>query len=146
MSDLNNHLMNSLCDYEFDHVGIAVKSIHEGSSFYKSLGYHLGHIEEIPTESVRVAMFELKNNSRIELLEPMGDEGPVAKFLKKRGPGIHHICLRVNQLDKLVLQLKKAHIRLINEEPRQGASGCRIVFVHPSSNNGVLLELSEAQP
>ena len=143
MNDLSNHLKNSLDNYEFDHVGIAVESISEGSSLYRALGYEVGEIEEIPSESVRVAMFELKNNSRIELLEPIGDKGPITKFLNKRGAGIHHICLRVKELDNLISHLKTINIRLVNENPRLGAGGCRIVFVHPSSNNGVLLELSE---
>ena len=143
MSDLDNHLTKTLGDYEFDHVGIAVESIKEGSSFYQALGYELGEIEDVPSESVRVAMFELGNNSRIELLEPIGNKGPVAQFLKKRGPGIHHICLRVREIEAVVARLKAANIKLINESPRPGAHGCRVIFVHPSSNSKVLLELSE---
>ena len=137
------HLNPHECEYEFDHVGIAVHSIKESCHFYLALGYKLNEVEEVPTESVRVAMFELANNSRIELLEPIQDKGPIAKFLSKRGPGIHHICLRVKDLDSVVAQLKTQNIRLINEKPRLGAHGTQVVFVHPSSNNGVLLELSE---
>lgn len=137
-------LVQNLGDYELDHVGIAVESIEEGYYLYRALGYPLGEIEEIPSESVRVALFELGNQARIELLEPLSDEGPIAQFLKKRGPGIHHICLRVRQIRAVVSRLKAAGIRLVNEEPRLGARGCQVVFVHPSSNNRVLLELSEA--
>lgn len=153
MSDLNNNLTKSLLttenlgDYEFDHVGIAVESIEGACGLYKALGYKLGQIEEVPTEMTRVAMFELANNSRIELLEPLrGGEGPIAQFLAKRGPGLHHICLRVKGIESVVSRLKAAGIRLINEVPKPGAHGCQIVFVHPSSNNRVLLELSEAAP
>ncbi len=133
----------ALGDYEFDHVGIAVPSIKEGAFFYNALGYQLGEIEEVPSEFVRVAMFELANSSRIELLEPLGNEGPVAKFLSKRGPGVHHICLRVHKIENVVDRLKEAGVHLINERPRLGAGGCRVVFVHPSSHNKILLELSE---
>lgn len=146
MSDLNSNLTNTLGNYELDHVGIAVESIEESYSLYRALGYKLGEIEEVPTESVRVAMFELGNNSRIELLEPTRDEGPVAQFLAQRGPGIHHICLRVKEIEAVVSRLKAANIRLINERPRLGARGCRVVFIRPSSHHKVLLELSEAAP
>ena len=79
----------------------------------------------------------------IELLEPLSSESVIAKFMDKRGPGIHHICFRVEGLDNLVLKLKDLGVRLINEEPRAGAHGCRVVFVHPKSTGGVLVELSE---
>ncbi len=135
--------MNLPIDYEFDHVGIAVKSLGEGEKVYLAMGFKAGHTEEVPSEKVRVRMFELGNNARIELLEATSPESPVARFLEKRGPGIHHICLRVKDIRKSLLGLKAANIRVINEEPIQGAGGCEVAFIHPSAAGGVLVELSQ---
>ena len=129
--------------YSFDHVGIAVKSIEQAQGFYQALGMQIAGIEEVPTEKVKVAMFELANHSRIELLEATSEDSPIHKFLEKRGPGIHHVCLRVDDIEGAVAKLKEAGMQLINEEPRPGAHGCRVVFVHPKSTGGVLLELSQ---
>ena len=85
----------------------------------------------------------MENGANLELIEGLGEESPISKFMKSRGPGIHHICLRVQNLDGLVAQLKGKGVRLINEEPKLGAHNCRIVFVHPKSTGGVLVELSE---
>ena len=97
----------------------------------------------MPSEKVRVGFFETLNKTTIELLEPTAEDSPIAKFLSKRGPGIHHICFRVEGLDAMVQHLKDQGVRLINEEPRVGAHNCRVVFVHPKSTGGVLVELSE---
>ena len=86
---------------------------------------------------------ETKNGANLELLEPTSDDSPIAKFLDKKGPGIHHVCLRVEDLEAKLKELKASGVRLINEEPKQGAHGCRIAFVHPKSTGGILLELSE---
>ena len=130
-------------EYSFDHVGIAVKSIEEGAAFYKALGYEVKNIETMTSESVKVAMFELSNDSRIELLEGTSGESPISRFLNKKGPGIHHICLRVKDLRATLLKLKAQNIKLINDEPKKGAHGCEIAFVHPKSAGGVLIELSQ---
>ncbi len=129
--------------FELDHLGVAVKSLEEGVKFYRALGFKEMPIEEVPTEQVRVGFLHLANAASIELLEPTSDESPIAKFMVKRGPGIHHVCLRVKGIDGVVAQLKAAGVRLINETPRPGAHNCRVVFVHPASTGGVLLELSE---
>ncbi|CAN5685263.1 methylmalonyl-CoA epimerase [soil metagenome] len=129
--------------FELDHLGIAVKSLEEGAAFYRALGFTEMPIEEVPSEKVRVGFFNLDNRASIELLEPTSDESPIAKFLAKRGPGIHHVCLRVQAIDEVVAKLKAAGVRLVNETPRPGAHNCRVVFVHPASTGGVLLELSE---
>jgi methylmalonyl-CoA/ethylmalonyl-CoA epimerase len=129
--------------FELDHLGIAVKSLDDGAKFYRALGFSEMPIEEVPTEQVRVGFLHLDNAASIELLEPTTDESPIAKFLAKRGPGIHHVCLRVAGLDDVVSKLKAAGVRLVNETPRPGAHNCRVVFVHPASTGGVLLELSE---
>jgi methylmalonyl-CoA/ethylmalonyl-CoA epimerase len=90
-----------------------------------------------------VAFLDLQNSSRVELLEPTESASTVAKFIDKRGPGIHHICLRVKLIDEVLKNLKNAGIKLINETPVRGAHNCRVAFVHPSSTGGVLIELSE---
>ena len=127
---------------ELDHIGIATQSI-EGSPFFKTLGLEVGGLEEVPTEKVKVGFFQTGNNASIELLEPTSGESPIAKFMDKRGPGIHHICFRVQGIDDLVAHLKASGVQLINEVPRVGAHNCRVVFIHPKSTGGVLVELSE---
>jgi methylmalonyl-CoA epimerase len=129
--------------FELDHLGVAVHSLEEGAKFYRAMGFTEMPSEEVLTEKVRVGFLNLDNRASIELLEPTTDESPIAKFLAKRGPGIHHVCLRVQGLDAVVEKLKTAGVRLVNETPRPGAHGCRVVFVHPASAGGVLLELSE---
>lgn len=129
--------------FELDHLGVAVRSLDEGVKFYRALGFTEMPVEEVPTEMVRVGFLNLDNKASIELLEPTSDESPIAKFLAKRGPGIHHVCLRVKGIDEIALKLKAAGVRLVNETPRPGAHSCRVVFVHPASTGGVLLELSE---
>ncbi|MBX7230865.1 MAG: methylmalonyl-CoA epimerase [Bdellovibrionales bacterium] len=130
-------------DFSFDHVGIAVHELQQGFLFYQALGFQKISVEEVPREKVKVGIIELKNQSRLELLEPTSEESPIAKFLNKKGPGIHHICLRVQDIDGVLLKLKTAKIQLINEEPVLGAHHCRVAFVHPRSTGGVLLELSQ---
>lgn len=131
--------------FELDHLGIAVKSLAEGAKFYRALGFTEMPTEEVPSEMVRVGFLNLGNNASIELLEATSDESPIAKFIAKRGPGIHHVCLRVKSIDGVAAKLKAAGIRLINETPRLGAHNARVVFVHPASTGGVLLELSEKE-
>lgn len=132
-------------EFNFDHVGIAVKSIEEGASFYSALGLDVTHTEEVASQKVRVAMLKLSNASQLELLEPTAEDSPIAKFLQKKGPGIHHICLRVSNIEACLLRLKQEGYRLINETPVDGAHNCKVAFVHPKAVGGVLLELSEPQ-
>ena len=127
---------------ELDHIGIATKSLQD-STFFKTLGLPEAGVEEVVSEKVKVGFFETMNNAMIELLEPTAEDSPIAKFLDKRGPGIHHICFRVQGLDDLILHLKSNDVKFINEEPKMGAHNCRIVFIHPKSTGGVLVELSE---
>jgi methylmalonyl-CoA epimerase len=128
-----------------DHLGVAVRSLAEAVSFYeRALGLKIFAYETIAAEKTRVAMVPL-GESRIELLEATTPDSPIARFLDKRGPGLHHICLRVPDLAAAIAQLRKSGARLINEEPGIGAGGHRYVFVHPSSAGGVLLELAEAK-
>ena len=124
---------------QLDHLGIAVQSLNEAIAFYEALGLHVAHRETVAQEKVRVAMLPA-GDSRIELLEPSAADSPISKFLEKRGPGLHHVALRVPDLAAAVARLRDAGARLLNE-PRAGAGGHLYVFVHPASTGGVLLEL-----
>jgi methylmalonyl-CoA/ethylmalonyl-CoA epimerase len=99
--------------------------------------------ETVASQKVKVAMLPLQNSAQVELLEATDQESPIAKFVQKRGPGIHHICFRVKNIKSVLEKLKKADVKLINEEPVPGAHHCLVAFVHPSSTGGVLVELSE---
>ena len=127
---------------QIDHLGIAVKSLAEAKQFYERLGLEVVAEETVEAEKVRVAMVPV-GESRIELLEPTVPDSTIAKFLKKRGQGLHHVALHVTNLANTVERLKASGIRLINEEIKVGAGGHRYVFIHPSSAGGVLLELVE---
>jgi methylmalonyl-CoA epimerase len=130
---------------QIDHLGIAVKSLAEAKKFYETLGLEIMPEEVVEGEKVRVAMVAV-GESRIELLEPTSPDSTIAKFLEKRGPGLHHVALQVTNLVERVEELKAAGARLINEEVQIGAGGHMYVFVHPSSTGGVLLELVEEAP
>jgi methylmalonyl-CoA/ethylmalonyl-CoA epimerase len=130
--------------FEIDHLGIAVKSLAQAKTFYQNLGLQVMPEETVAQEKVRLAMVPL-GGSRIELLQPLSDDSPIAKFLAKRGEGLHHVSLRVDNLQSVVENLKKSGVRLINEQIQVGAGGHLYVFVHPSSSGGVLLELCEEQ-
>ena len=128
---------------KIDHIGIATNGIDEAARFYlESLGLQIEHVEEVASQKVRVAMLPL-GESRVELLEPTSDDSPISKFLAKRGPGIHHIAVRVQDIRASLAELKEKGARLIDEQPRTGAGGCLVAFIHPSSTGGVLLELVE---
>jgi methylmalonyl-CoA epimerase len=116
-----------------------VQSLEQSIAFYEALGLAVAHRESVPTEKVAVAMLPA-GDSRIELLEPTAADSPIAKFLEKRGPGLHHVALRVPDLNAALSRLKASGARLLNE-PRSGAGGHIYVFVHPASAGGVLLEL-----
>lgn len=126
---------------KIDHLGIATGGIQEALKFWEdALGLETVHVEEVEDQKVRVAMLPL-GESRIELLEPLSEDSPISSFLEKRGGGIHHIAVEVEDINASLAKLKKAGMRLIDEEPRTGAEGCLVAFVHPKSANGVLLEL-----
>ena len=128
--------------FELDHIAIGVEGLQQGKGFYEeALGLGEMSTEKVPAEKVTVGMFELNNDARIELLEPTGDDSPVAKFLKNRGPGIHHICLKVDDIRGVLRTLKARGVKLINEEPHLGAHNKLIAFIHPKSTGGVLIEL-----
>jgi methylmalonyl-CoA/ethylmalonyl-CoA epimerase len=124
-----------------DHIGIAVRSL-DSAKIYQDLGLTIEHVETVETQRVKTAFLSV-GDSNLELLEPTSSDSPIAKFIEKRGEGIHHICLRVDDLEAHLERLKAAGYRLINEAPVPGAHGCRVAFLHPSAGNGVLIELSE---
>ena len=128
---------------KIDHIGIATNGIDDAARFYlESLGLQIEHVEEVASQKVRVAMLPL-GESRVELLEPTSEDSPISRFLAKRGPGIHHVAVRVQDIRASLAELKEKGARLIDEEPRPGAGGCLVAFIHPSSTGGVLLELVE---
>jgi len=131
--------------YSIDHLGIAVKSLDAAKKFYEQLGMKVLPEEEVAQEKVRVAMVPV-GESRIELLEPTADDSTIAKFLTKRGEGLHHVSLAVDNLAATVERLKSQGVRLVNDQIQIGAGGHMYVFVHPSSTGGVLVELCEDQP
>ena len=125
-----------------DHIGIAVKSIDAAKKIYEDLGLAIEHVESVDTQKVRTAFLSV-GDANLELLEPSGPDSTIAKYIEKRGEGIHHICLRVDDLEAQLARLKERGYRLINEAPVPGAHGCRVAFLHPAAGNGVLIELSE---
>lgn len=130
---------------KIDHIGIATDSIAEVATFYReALGLKIEEIEDVAEQKVRVAMLPI-GESRIELLEPTTTDSPISKFLAKRGPGIHHVAIQVENIRESLRKMKEEGARLIDEEPRTGAGGCLVAFVHPSSTGGVLVELVENQ-
>lgn len=133
------------------HIGIAVRDLEAAIKQFAAItGIENPIVEEVSDQQVRVAMFSAGDNpdddslpTRIELVAPTSDESPVARSIERRGEGLHHICLYVDDIEAKLRQLKEAGARLIDEVPRTGAGGCRIAFVHPSSASGVLIELQE---
>jgi methylmalonyl-CoA epimerase len=129
--------------FTIDHLGIAVKSLAVAKGIYQKLGLVASAEEVVEGEQVRVAMLPV-GESRLELMEATSEASTVAKFIAKRGEGLHHVCLRVPDLTAVVERLQKDGVRLVSNEIKTGAGGHRYVFVHPSSAGGVLLELVEA--
>ena len=131
--------------FSIDHIGVAVKSLAAAKSIYEQLGLKLSPEETVEAEQVRVVMVPL-GESRMELLEPTSENSVIAKFIAKRGEGLHHVSLRVPDLPAAVERLKQGGVQLVSNEIKVGAGGHKYIFVHPSSAGGVLLELVEAVP
>jgi methylmalonyl-CoA/ethylmalonyl-CoA epimerase len=128
---------------KIDHIGIAVKSINEALPYYRDvLGLEFTGTEVVEEQKVRVAFLKI-GESKIELLEPTSDDSPIAKFLEKRGGGIHHIAVRTDTIVEDLAKHRDSEVRLIDNEPRIGAHEMRIAFIHPKSTSGVLLELCQ---
>jgi methylmalonyl-CoA epimerase len=128
--------------YTIDHLGIAVNSLAAAKAIYEKLGLSVSPEEAVEQEQVRLVMVPV-GESRLELLEATSPDSPIAKFIAKRGEGLHHVCLKVPDLSAAVARLKRDGVRLVSEEIKIGAGGHRYVFVHPASAGGVLLELVE---
>ena len=128
--------------YRLDHIGIAVSSIEESLSVYRALGLSESAREPVASQGVVTAFLPV-GDTHLELLEPTGADSPVAKFIAKRGPGIHHVCFAVDDLEKALDDLKTRGFRLVNETPVPGAGGKRVAFLHPSAGHGVLIELCD---
>ncbi len=124
-----------------DHIGIAVKNIEESLKIYELLGFKCESVEEVPQQKVKVAFLPC-GDSELELLEPTAEDSPVQKFIDKRGEGIHHIAVRVDDVQEAIAKLKEAGVRMIDETPRYGAGGAKIAFVHPKMT-GVLFEITQ---
>jgi len=131
--------------FTIDHLGVAVKSLEQAKQFYRKLGAEVHGEEVVAQEKVKVAMVPM-GESRIELLEATSEDSTIAKFIAKRGEGLHHVCLQVEDLAGTVERLKNDGVRLVNDQIQIGAGGHLYVFVHPSATGGVLLELCEDQP
>jgi methylmalonyl-CoA/ethylmalonyl-CoA epimerase len=130
--------------YKLDHIGIAVVSIDDALDIYRALGLEEAHREEVPTQKVRTAFLPI-GESRVELLEPTAEDSPVAKFLARRGGGVHHICFAVDNIETALADLEERGFRLLHSGPVPGAGGKRVAFLHPDSGHGVLIELSQEQ-
>ncbi len=129
---------------KIDHLGIAVPNLEAAVILYQDLlGCKVEHLEEVPDQQVKVAFFSV-GESHLELLAPSSDESPIARFLARNRPGLHHLCVEVEDLEATLADYRAQGVRLIDEQPRQGAHGKRIAFVHPKSTGGLLLELSES--
>ena len=130
-------------DFSIDHLGIAVKSLEAAKAIYEKLGLSVSPEETVEQEQVRLVMVPI-GERRLELLEPTSENSTIAKFIAKRGEGLHHVCMKVPDLRAAVERLKRDGVRLVSEEIRTGAGGHRYIFVHPQSTGGVLLELVES--
>ena len=127
-----------------DHIGVAVNNLDEAISLYRDvLGLKLEGVHAVEEQKVRVAFFSTGGETRIELLEPTESESPVAKFIEKRGEGVHHIALKVRNIGAVLEELKGKGLKLVDEKPRIGVGGAKIAFIHPKSTRNVLLELCE---
>jgi methylmalonyl-CoA/ethylmalonyl-CoA epimerase len=128
---------------KIDHIGIAVQSLERTLKIYEgSLALRVERMEEVADQQVRVAILPV-GESRVELLEATADDSPIARFLARRGEGLHHICFQVDSVMDEIRKLKAAGVRLIDEMPRAGADGSLVAFIHPSGTGGVLIELSQ---
>ena len=128
-----------------DHIAVVTENAGEALSFWRdALGIDLSHSEEVPAEAAKVAFLPVER-SEIELVQPTEPDSGLAQYLEKRGPGMHHLCLEVDDIEGMLVQLKEKGVRLINETPRSGSGGKKYAFIHPKSAGGVLVELYELQ-
>jgi methylmalonyl-CoA/ethylmalonyl-CoA epimerase len=130
-----------------DHIGIAVEDMDRALRLYRDLmGLELERLEEVPSEQVQVAMLKLDRRGalgHVELLAPLSDDSAIARFIAKRGPGLHHVAFAARHAETVMARCREAGIRLLDETPRRGAGGKRIAFLHPRDTDGVLMEICE---
>lgn len=127
-----------------DHIGIAVADLEAGKRLYGEIfGLDLVFEEEVPTERVRVAAFDGGGGMKLELLASTDPDGPIGRFVEKRGEGIHHVCYRVDDVAAVLKHLQAQGLRTLDDTPRPGAGGCQVAFIHPKSAGGVLVEISQ---
>jgi methylmalonyl-CoA/ethylmalonyl-CoA epimerase len=128
---------------KIDHLGIAVKAVADAAKMYEQvLGLKVSSMDQVEEQGVRVAMLDIGESS-LELLEATRPDSPIGKFVAKRGEGLHHIAVQVDDIEEALAQLKASGVRLIDESPRRGAHNTRVAFIHPAGTHGVLLELVE---
>lgn len=139
-------MIPELKDSVLDHIAIAVNSIDTAKKTYEDLGFTFSKEREVVKEQgVTTAFAKVDQSANIELLEPYGENGPIQKYLDKKGPGIHHLCFRVKNVSETCADLKSKGYTLLNEEPIKGAHNCLVNFIHPKSTGGVLIEVSQPQ-
>lgn len=127
--------------FKLDHIAVAVADLEAAvENFQQKLGLSCEHVEVVPTQKARVAFFDI-GGAHLELVAPTEDESAMARSLEKRGEGLHHICLEVEDIEKTLAAAKAAGLRLVNESPVPGAQGSRVAFIHPKALNGVMIEL-----
>ncbi len=130
---------------KLDHIGIAVKSLDDALPFWKEvLGLEAAGVETVEEQKVRVAFLPV-GDTEVELLESTSEDGPIARFIEKNGPGVQHLAFRVKNIESGIAYMLEKGMRMIDEKPRYGAGGASIAFVHPKSSGGVLVELSERE-
>jgi methylmalonyl-CoA/ethylmalonyl-CoA epimerase len=128
---------------EVEHIGIAVRDLGEAKTIYCDLlGLECTGEMTLPERGVKVAFLET-GNTKVELLEGLGEDSPVSKFVERHGPGVHHLCFEVGDIERVLGELSESGLKLIDEKPRPGAEGKLVAFLHPKSTSGVLIELSE---
>lgn len=126
-----------------DHIGVAIKDIKKGLEFYEGyLNLKISEPIDVPTQKVRIAFMQI-GNTKLELIQPLGEDSTVHKFIKKKGEGIHHISFLVDNIEEALIELKEKKVKLIDQKPRIGATGKKIAFLHPENSSGVLIELKE---
>ena len=131
---------------KIEHIGVAVEDLKLALDFYQeALGLSVEEIEEVPAQQVRLAVLPV-GESKIELLESTSPDGPIGRFIENRGEGIHHLCFEVTDIERVLARLSASGVRLIDRQPRPGAGGRKVAFLHPRSSHGVLIELSERPP
>jgi methylmalonyl-CoA/ethylmalonyl-CoA epimerase len=134
---------SSMTIKKIDHIAIVVSDTDEALTFWRdALGLRLAHMEEVPEQESLVAFLSI-GESEVELVEPTTDTSGVARYLAKRGPGMHHVCFEVENIEDILVRLRENGVQLINEEPTIGAGGRKTAFIHPKSTGGVLVELYE---